>query len=68
MIKSIKSGADLINDVSGFNFDQNSLIKLKKYNNAAKVFHHMQGTPSTMQKNPNYKNVLLDIYDFFEKK
>ena len=67
MIKSIKSGADLINDVSGFNFDQNSLIKLKKYN-VAKVFHHMQGTPSTMQKNPNYKNVLLDIYDFFEEK
>ena len=28
----------------------------------------MQGTPNTMQKNPRYKNVLLDIYDFFEKK
>tara|TARA_Y100000588_G_C13582402_1_gene639307 strand:- start:173 stop:583 length:411 start_codon:yes stop_codon:yes gene_type:complete len=28
----------------------------------------MQGTPSTMQINPKYKNVLLDIYDFFEKK
>ena len=28
----------------------------------------MQGTPKTMQRNPKYKNVLLDIYDFFEKK
>ena len=28
----------------------------------------MQGTPKTMQKNPKYKNVLLDIYDFFESK
>ena len=27
----------------------------------------MQGTPNTMQINPQYKNVLLDIYDFFEK-
>ena len=27
----------------------------------------MQGTPNTMQENPKYKNVLLDIYDFFEK-
>ena len=27
----------------------------------------MQGTPETMQINPNYHNVLLDIYDFFEK-
>ena len=67
MIKSIKNGADLINDVSGFNYDQNALSKLKKYN-IAKVFHHMKGTPNTMQKNPKYKNILLDIYDFFEKK
>ena len=28
----------------------------------------MQGTPNTMQISPKYKNVLLDIYDFFEYK
>ena len=28
----------------------------------------MQGNPKTMQKNPRYNNVVLDIYDFFEKK
>ncbi len=67
MTKSIKYGVDLINDVSGFNYDNNAIEKLKKYN-IAKVLHHMQGTPNTMQKNPYYKNVLLDIYDFFEKK
>ncbi len=66
MIKAIKHGADLINDVSGFNYENPSLSRLKKYN-VAKVLHHMQGTPNTMQKNPKYKNVLLDIYDFFEK-
>ena len=27
----------------------------------------MQGTPQTMQINPKYNHVLLDIYDFFEK-
>ena len=27
----------------------------------------MQGTPQTMQINPKYNNVLLDIYDFFER-
>ena len=27
----------------------------------------MQGTPKTMQRSPKYKNVLLDIYDFFER-
>ena len=66
MVKAIKYKADLINDVSGFNHENQSLLRLKKYN-VAKVLHHMQGTPNTMQKNPKYKNVLLDIYDFFEK-
>ena len=66
MIKAIKHGADLINDVSGFNYENQSLLKLQKYN-VAKVLHHMQGTPNTMQKSPKYKNVLLDIYDFFEE-
>ena len=28
----------------------------------------MQGTPETMQFDPKYKHVLLDIYDFFEDK
>ncbi len=65
MIKSIKCGVDLINDVSGFSYDKNSLKKTYKYK-ISKVLHHMQGTPKTMQKNPKYKNVLLDIYDFFE--
>ncbi len=67
MIKSIKYGVDLINDVSGFEYDKRSMKKIKRYK-IAKVFHHMQGTPKTMQKNPKYKNVLLDIYDFFEEK
>ena len=66
MIKAIKYGANLINDVSGFNYESQSLSKLKKYN-ISKVLHHMQGSPNTMQKNPKYNNVLLDIYDFFEK-
>ena len=65
MINAIKYGADLINDVSGFKYESDSLLKLKSYN-ISKVLHHMQGTPNTMQKNPKYNNVLLDIYDFFE--
>ena len=28
----------------------------------------MKGNPKSMQINPNYKNILLDIYDFFEEK
>ena len=66
MVNSLECGADLINDISGFRFDKNSLKKIRPFN-IPKVLHHIQGNPSNMQKNPKYKNVLLDIYDFFEK-
>jgi len=67
MLKAIKHNSDLINDVSGFNYDPKSIDKIKNYN-IWKVLHHMKGTPNTMQIKPSYKNVLLDVYDFFEKK
>ena len=67
MEKGIKNKVNLINDVSGFNYDSKTIFILKKYK-IPFVIHHMQGSPKNMQKNPNYKNVLLDIYDFFENK
>ena len=67
MEKGIQNKVNLINDVSGLQYDSNSTNVLKKHN-IPFVIHHMQGTPKNMQKNPKYKNVLLDIYDFFENK
>ena len=62
---SIKHNIDIINDVSCFQFDPRSFEVIKN-KNLWKVIHHMQGTPQTMQINPRYNHVLLDIYDFFE--
>jgi dihydropteroate synthase len=67
MSKSLKYKSDIINDVSSFNFDNQSIEIIRKHS-IWKIIHHMQGTPQTMQKNPKYNNVLLDIYDFFEHK
>ena len=66
MVKGLKLGVDIINDVSGFNYEKTSPLIFKK-NKISKVLHHMKGTPNTMQLNPSYQNVLLDIYDYFEK-
>ena len=66
MQKGIKFGVNMINDVSGLKHDPKTINILKHYK-IPFVIHHMQGTPETMQKNPKYKNILLDIYDFFEK-
>jgi len=67
MEKGIKLGIKIINDISGLKFDNQSIKIIKKYN-IPFVIHHIQGKPSTMQKNPKYKNVLLDIYDYFEER
>ena len=67
MRKGIENKINLINDISGLEHDNDTIDILKK-TNIPFVIHHMQGNPTTMQKNPKYKNVVLDIYDFFEKK
>ena len=67
MKKGIENNISIINDVSGLNFDNKSfdLINSKRI---PFILHHMQGVPDTMQKNPKYDDVLLDIYDFFDEK
>jgi len=67
MEKGINLGVKLINDISGLNYDKNSINVLKKYKTPF-VLQHSLGNPDVMQNNPKYKNVLLDIYDFFEEK
>ena len=67
MEKGITCGINIINDVSGLNFDSKSFDVIKS-KNIPFVLNHMQGTPDTMQKKPTYEDSLLDIYDFFEKK
>ena len=62
---SIKNKVDIINDISCFKFDPKSFDIIKD-KNLWKIIHHMQGTPQTMQTNPLYNHVLLDIYDFFD--
>ena len=67
MEKGINLGVKLINDVSGLDFDINTVNILKKYK-VPFVIQHTKGLPEDMQKKPSYKNELLDVYDFFENK
>ena len=67
MRKGINLGVRLINDVSGLRHDPKTIDILKSFK-IPFVIQHSQGKPENMQNNPKYKNELLDIYDFFEKK
>ncbi len=59
------AGAGLVNDVSGFTFDPD-LAPFCAGLGVPVCVMHMQGDPATMQDNPHYDNVVLDVYDFLE--
>jgi len=62
---ALTAGAALINDVSGFTFD-GDLGPLAAQQSAPVCVMHAQGDPATMQDDPSYDDVLLDVYDFLE--
>lgn len=61
---ALDMGAHIINDISGFRSDF-KIPALAKENNCPYILMHMQGNPKTMQSNPSYENVALEILDFF---
>ncbi len=58
---ALNNGAVIINDVSGFDFDNQMPSIIAKYN-ASVVLQHSKGTPENMQNNPTYKNVVEEIF------
>ena len=61
--EALKNGAGMINDISALRMDEN-MVKVAREYDVPVVLMHMQGTPRTMQKNPHYKNVIAEIYQF----
>lgn len=62
---ALEAGAGLVNDVSGFTFDA-ALAPLCAARAVPVCVMHMQGDPATMQDNPSYDDVVLDVYDHLE--
>ncbi|MCF6243440.1 MAG: dihydropteroate synthase [Sulfurovum sp.] len=61
---ALKSGFTLINDITGASDE--AIIKLAVKYDAKLCIMHMQGTPQTMQKNPSYDDVMVEVSQFFE--
>jgi dihydropteroate synthase len=59
---ALQAGAGVVNDVSAFDFDP-TLGPLVARTGAPVVLMHAQGVPATMQDDPSYGDVLLDVYD-----
>lgn len=65
--KALDTGAHIINDVSGLDREPR-FVDLCAKSGAAYICMHSQGNPKTMQKNPDYENVIEDIYELFTRK
>ncbi|MFD3191329.1 dihydropteroate synthase [Sedimentitalea sp. HM32M-2] len=62
---ALDAGATLVNDVSGLTHDA-ELAGLCAKRDVPVCIMHAQGDPQTMQQDPRYDDVLLDVYDFLE--
>ena len=63
----INAGANIINDVSGFDYDEKIVDVIAKHNIPI-IIQHSQGTPETMQNSPHYNNLIEDIFLNLKKK
>ena len=66
MAAALDVGARIVNDVTALGAE--AAIPLVAARHAPVVLMHMQGEPQTMQHDPTYDDVVLDIYDFLDKR
>lgn len=63
--KCIALGAEIINDISALSYDPEMTKVLASHPRVKVILMHMQGTPETMQINPEYADVVTEIRDYF---
>lgn len=64
---AVGAGASLINDVAAMTHDP-ALGLAAAEMGLPLCLMHAQGTPATMQTDPQYGDVLLDVYDFLDER
>jgi len=65
--KAIKAGANIVNDISGLQFDA-SMADVVKNNNVPVVIMHIKGTPREMQKDPHYDDLMQEVVAYFQER
>jgi dihydropteroate synthase len=66
-LEAIKAGAGIVNDISGGEMNSDMFATVARLQ-VPYVLMHMQGTPQTMQQNPQYNDVVADVLLYFSKK
>ena len=63
----LNAGANIINDVSGFEYDEKMADIIAKYN-VPVIIQHSKGTPENMQNSPVYADLMEEIFLNLRKK
>lgn len=64
---AIYQGASIINDISGGTMDERMFETIAELR-VPYIMMHIQGRPETMQQNPTYENITLEVLDYFTLK
>jgi len=67
MTAALEAGARMINDVSALTYDDRSAGVIAASSAPVVLMHH-QGAPETMQDNPRYGDVLVEVYLWLEER
>ena len=67
MTAAISAGASLVNDVSALTFDPRSAETVVAAKVPVILMHH-QGSPETMQQDPRYGDVVVEVYQWLEER
>jgi len=67
MRRAAEAGADILNDVSALSYDPEAVAAAAEAGLPV-VLMHALGDPKTMQDNPVYEDVLLDVMDYLERR
>lgn len=65
MTAALEAGARMINDVSALTYDARSAGIIAASSVPVVLMHH-KGAPETMQENPHYDDVLVEVYEWLE--
>lgn len=65
--EAVSTGASIVNDISAGTIDA-ALLPAVASLNVPYVLMHMLGNPQTMQHNPQYENVTLEVFDALSSK
>ncbi len=67
MARAAAAGADILNDVSALTHDESALAVAAE-TGLPVILMHAQGDPKTMNDDPQYGDVVLDVFDFLERR